>query len=126
MKIKLDENLGNIRVVARLRLAGHDVETVRSQNLSSTDDFSLIKICHCEGRCLITLDRGFSNSFRYKPSNYSGIVVIRLPSSPTPQDLDQAIDTLISGLEEAELEGKLWIIQKNKIWEYQPSQESER
>jgi hypothetical protein len=29
MKIKLDENLGNIRVVTWLRQAGHDVMTVR-------------------------------------------------------------------------------------------------
>ncbi|MBD2485135.1 DUF5615 family PIN-like protein [Planktothrix sp. FACHB-1365] len=125
MKIKLDENLGNLRAVSRLRLAGHDVETVRSQNLSSTDDFSLIEICHREGRCLITLDRGFSNSFRYNPSNYSGIVVIRLPSQPTPQDLDEAIDTLVNALDETEVEGKLWIIQRDKIWQYQPSQQSE-
>jgi len=71
------------------------------------------------------LDRGFSNRFRYNPSNYSRIVVIRLPSQPTPSDLDEAINTLVNALDEAEVEGKLWIIQRDKIWQYQPSQQSE-
>ncbi len=52
-------------------------------------------------------------------------MVIRLPSQPTPQDLDEAIDTLVNALDEAEVEGKLWIIQRDKVWQYQPSQQSE-
>ena len=52
-------------------------------------------------------------------------MVIRLPSQPTPKDLDEAIDTLVNALDEAEVEGKLWIIQRDKIWQYQPSQQSE-
>ena len=34
MKLKLNENLCSIRVVSMLRLAGHDVATVREQNLA--------------------------------------------------------------------------------------------
>lgn len=39
MKIKLDENV-DLRVVARLHLAGHDVATVPGQGLSSAPDKS--------------------------------------------------------------------------------------
>lgn len=42
MNIKLDENLGNLRVVTRLRLAGYDVTTVREQGLTSAPDEELI------------------------------------------------------------------------------------
>ncbi|MEG3986155.1 DUF5615 family PIN-like protein, partial [Microcoleus sp. S28C3] len=67
MKLKLDENLGSIRVVSMLRLAGHDVATVREQNLSSTPDELLIDICRREDktsceilrRSLIYLQRKF-------------------------------------------------------------------
>ncbi len=45
MKLKLDENLGSVRVVTLLRLAGHDVATVREQNLTGTADVQLIDIC---------------------------------------------------------------------------------
>lgn len=119
MKLKLDENLGSVRVVGLLRLAGHDVATVHEQSLTSTADVQLIDICRCEGRCLVTLDRGFGNRIRFNPFDYPGIVVIRLPSQPTPQDLREAVETLIRGLDEVEVEGKLWIIQQRRILEYQ-------
>lgn len=119
MKLKLDENLGS-RMVTRFRAAGHDVATVAGQGLCSTPDSQLIEICHSENRCLVTLDRGFGNRLRYKPSDYSGIAVIRLPKRPTLQDLQDAIETLISGLEGADIKGKLWIVQKGTIQEYQP------
>lgn len=120
MNIKLDENLGSLRVATWLRLAGHDVATVREQGLTSTPDEQLINICSSEGRCLVTSDRGFGNRMRFIPSNYAGVVVLRLPSHPTFDDLRTAIDALILGLEQAEVAGKLWIIQGGAIQEYQP------
>lgn len=119
MKIKLDENLGNLRIATWLRQAGYDVMTVRQQGLTSTPDENLIDVCHSEGRCLVTGDRDFSNRLKYNPANYSGIVVIRLPSQSTFEDWRQAIETLIQRLENADVTGKLWIIRQGKIQEYQ-------
>lgn len=34
MNIKLDENLGSLRIASQLRAAGHDVATVREQGLT--------------------------------------------------------------------------------------------
>lgn len=120
MNIKLDENLGSLRVATWLRLAGHDVATVREQGLTSTPDEQLISICSSEGRCLVTSNRGFGNRMRFIPANYAGVVVLRLPSHPTFDDLRTAIDALILGLEQAEVAGKLWIIQGGTIQEYEP------
>ncbi len=120
MNIKLDENLGSFRVATWLRQAGHDVATVREQSLTSAPDEQLIDICRREGRCLVTSDRGFGNRMRFNPPDYAGIVVIRLPSRPTFEDWREAIETLISGLNVAEVEGKLWIIQSGSIQEYKP------
>lgn len=125
MKLKLDENLGSIRVVSMLRLAGHDVATVREQNLSSTPDELLIDICRREDRGLVTLDRGFGNRLRYNPSDYSGIVLLRLPSQSKPQDLQLAVEILIRGLDAAEVAGKLWIIRGEQLLEYQAISEDE-
>jgi len=126
VKLKLDENLGSVRVVTLLRLAGHDVATVREQNLTGTADVQLIDICRSEGRCLVTLDRGFGNRIRFNPSNYPGIVIIRLPSQPTPEDLGFAVETLIRGFDETEVDGKLWIIQQGRILEYQTLDDDEK
>lgn len=126
MNVKLDENLGNLRVATWLRLAGHNVVTVREQGLTSTPDEQLIRICRSEGRCLITSDRGFGNRMRFIPSEYAGIVVIRLQSRHTFADLREAIDALILALEEAEVTGKLWIIQGGSIQEYRPIEPEDR
>jgi predicted nuclease of predicted toxin-antitoxin system len=120
VKIKLDEHLGSVRVATWLRLAGHDVATVREQGLTSTPDEELIEICTSEGRCLVTNDRGFGNRLKYNPANYAGIIVIRLTPHHNFDDLQAAIDTLIMGLEEVEVTGKLWVIQRGSIQEYQP------
>jgi len=119
VRLKLDENV-DLRVISLLRLAGHDVATVQGQGLSSAPDVEVINVCRREGRGLVTSDRGFGNRIRFNPSDYAGIVVIRLPPRPTFEVWREAIETLILGLEQAEIEGKLWIIQQGNIQEYQP------
>jgi hypothetical protein len=119
VKLKLDENV-DIRVVQHLRAAGYDTATVQGQGLSSASDAQVIEVCGSEERCLVTADRGFANRLRFNPSDYTGIVVIRLPPRPSFEDWREAIETLILGLEQAEVAGKLWIVRGSSIQEYQP------
>jgi 23S rRNA A2030 N6-methylase RlmJ len=119
VNIKLDENMGSLRVATLLRLAGHDVATVREQGLVSTSDEELIDICRSEARCLVTTDRGFGNRLKYQPSKYRGIIVVRLPPSPVFEDYRAVTETLIAGLEAADVTGKLWIVRQGNIQEYQ-------
>lgn len=119
MKLKLDENLGS-RGTALLRQAGHEVSTVSEQGLCSEPDKTVIAACRAEQRCLVTLDVDFSNPLLFRPGEYSGIAVLRLPSKPTMNDVIDAIQTLIGGLARSEIQGKLWIIQRGRIREYQP------
>jgi predicted nuclease of predicted toxin-antitoxin system len=125
MKIKLDEHLGSLRVATWLRQAGHDVATVREQNLTSTPDTQLIEVCQEESRCLVTRDRGFGNRLRYNPRDYCGIVILRLSPHSKFEELREAIDTLILGLEQSDVTGKLWIIKDNVVQEYQPIESDE-
>lgn len=119
MKIKLDENLGN-RGAELFRQAGHDIITVPQQGLCSSPDGELLEICRKEKRCLVTLDLDFGNPLLFTPEDYPGIAVIRLPAKPTPDDLIDAVRTMIQGLAQKEINGKLWIIQRGRIREYQP------
>lgn len=70
-------------------------------------------------------DRSFGNRIRFNPSDYAGVVVIRLPSHPTFEDWREATETLIFGLEQAEVAGKLWVLQSGTIQEYQPVEPEE-
>ena len=122
MNIKLDENLG-ARGAAILRAAGHQVTTVTEEGLSSAGGRTLAKVCRSDRKCLVTLDLDFGNPLRFKPSLHSGIAVLRLPHRPAAEDVFDAVRTLATGLASRRIEGRLWIVQRGRIREYQEEPE---
>jgi len=100
--------------------AGFHVATVVEQGLTGATDRELIDVCRRENRCLITLDLDFANPFIFSPEDYAGIAVIRLPRRSTPDDLYEAVGTLISALRNDMIEGQLWIVEHHRIRQYQP------
>ena len=118
MNLKLDENLG--RQVAELfRAHGHDVRTVSEEQLCAGTDENLIHVCRTEGRCLVSLDLDFGNPLLFKPNQFAGITVLRLPRKPSPDDLLETVGTLINALTREDPVRKLWIVQKGRIRVYQ-------
>jgi uncharacterized protein DUF5615 len=119
VKLKLDENLGE-RWTRSLGEAGHDVVTVREQDLAGADDLRVIQVARAEGRCFVTLDLDFANPLRFWPPSYAGIAVLRLPVRPTVQDLDDAVATLVAHLTRTNITGRLCIVEVGRVREYQP------
>jgi hypothetical protein len=118
MKLKLDENLGKT-AASLLQSAGYDTQTVPGQGLSKATDREVIAACQSERRCLVTLDLDFGNPLLFDPADYAGIAVLRLPPRPVHQDLVDACNTLIAALNKRDISGKLWIVQRGRIREYQ-------
>jgi len=118
MKLKLDENLS--KAAAEIfRQAGHNTESVISQGMAGSPDKKVVSVCQSEKRCLVTLDLDFANPLLFSPNQYYGIAVFRLPPRPSYSDLVVLCRTLLVALGEKDIQGKLWIIQKNRIREYQ-------
>jgi len=123
MKLKLDENFGR-RCIDILSDAGHDVTTVAGQQMSGAADEVVIQICRSESRCLVTLDLDFSNPFRFRPADYSGIAVIRLSGRASYTELLAAVTTFAKALETESIAGKLWIVEIGRIRIYRPEGET--
>jgi predicted nuclease of predicted toxin-antitoxin system len=77
VKIKLDENLPE-RLVPVLNDIGHDVDTVRSEQLAGQSDADIWSAAQAAGRFLITQDLDFSDLRKYTPGSHAGLLLVRL------------------------------------------------
>lgn len=115
MRIKVDENLP-AQVIDVFCAGGHDTVSVFDQDLQGGSDESLASVCRTEGRVLVSLDLDFADIRTYPPSDYAGLVVLRLAR----QDLDYVVGVvrrLASVLSTQSPEKKLWIVEENRIRE---------
>ncbi len=113
MRFKVDENLP-IEVAGLLCSAGLDALTVFDQRLIGEADSRILDICQEEGRTLITLDLDFSDVRSYPPQEYFGLVVLRLHRQDKPYVLE-TIRGIIPLFEHEQIEGRLWIVEENRI-----------
>jgi predicted nuclease of predicted toxin-antitoxin system len=80
MRFKLDENLP-AELVADLRLAGHDAETVPDEGITGAPDSMLVEKVRSEGSVLLTLDKGIADVRTYPPEDYADIILFRPSTS---------------------------------------------
>lgn len=113
MKFKVDENLP-VEVTALLQRAGYDALSVVDQNLGGKADKIISRVCRDENRAIITLDLDFADIRTYPPSEFAGIVVLRLKN----QDkfaVTAVMEDLLKVLEKESLDKRLWIVDEQRI-----------
>jgi predicted nuclease of predicted toxin-antitoxin system len=113
MLFKIDENLHH-EVASLLAAAGHDVETVHSEQLSGCDDARLLAVCRAEKRALVTLDRDFGDLRRYPPHETPGIIVLRIARQDRA-NLLTVVTRLLRLLGTLPLQGQLWIVTESSV-----------
>ena len=113
MLFKVDENLP-VEIAVMLRNAAHDALTVNDENLAGYPDLKIADVCRNEGRVLVTLDTDFANIYAYPPSDFSGIVVLRLARQDKPHIL-AVFQSVVSALRTESLDNRLWIVEETGI-----------
>ncbi|MFH0922222.1 MAG: DUF5615 family PIN-like protein [Fibrobacterota bacterium] len=93
MRIKLDENL-SIRLKPLLHSLGHNIETVRDEDLLSEPDTRIASACRAEDRMLFTLDLEFADLRKYPPGSHPGIVLFR-PESMSPLSVNTMVEAFV-------------------------------
>jgi len=74
---KIDENLP-VEVARLFEEAGHSGSTAVEEGLGGSSDQAIAEQCRVEGLVLVTLDIGFADIGAYAPSDYLGLIVMRL------------------------------------------------
>jgi hypothetical protein len=65
------------------------------------------------------MDKDFSNIINFPPGKSHGIVLFRLENKFTASDIRETVGMFLSTLKDQQLGGKLWIVEKDRIREYQ-------
>ena len=113
MSCKIDENLLH-KACAFFRQAAHDAVTIGEQRLGGTTDNELYAACQQEGRALVTLGVDFANVQAYPPGQFPGVIVLCLKEQSRPAALS-AIGSVLSLLQHEPVNGRLWIVEEQRI-----------
>jgi predicted nuclease of predicted toxin-antitoxin system len=113
MKLLIDENLPGKAVELFLH-AGHDAVDLHQAGLSGQSDAVIADACRESQRCFVTLDGDFANIRAYHPQNMPGLIIIRLQNLGRRGVL-KLVPRLILALAGQEIEGQLWIVERNGI-----------
>ena len=113
MKFKTDENLP-VQAGEMLRSAGYDALTVLEQEMGGEADSDIAALCKKEERIIVTLDLDFADIRAYPPTEFPGIVVLRLQSQAKPHVL-QIFSQLIKAIEAQPITRQLWIVDEKRI-----------
>ena len=113
LRFKIDENLP-VDAARTLTAAGFDAATVIDEELGGKSDDVIADFCRTEGRALITLDLGFADIRDFPPSQYPGLIVLRLHRADRVHILT-VLQQLVSLLQSNEFANKLWIVDESGV-----------
>lgn len=112
MRFLVDEDV-DVRLIRVLRKLGHDAKRIPS----GTTNGAVIRLAHTEHRVLISRDTDFTDSVRFPPSRFSGIVHLDI-HPPRLGAITVVLKTLLSEVAEPAFAGKLFVLDETGYEEF--------
>ena len=113
MRVKLDENLP-VQFKRLFEESGHHADTVIDEGMAGAADAEVMAACLAEDRILVTLDMDFADIRSYPPSEFPGIVVLRLANQARDRLLELGT-ALVDALARSSPSGQLWIVESTRV-----------
>jgi predicted nuclease of predicted toxin-antitoxin system len=99
-----------------LRALGHEPVDVRDIGLGGATDETIADHARRNRQALVTRDFDFADIRNYPPEEYSGIVVVDLPSDSTAPQILKALETFARTTQWLELlERRLAIVEPSRV-----------
>lgn len=115
MRFLVDEDLPR-STSDLLQQHGHEAVDVRDIGLRGAKDPHIAAYAQSEGLCLVTGDLDFSDIRSYRPKEYAGLVVLRLPRTATASFILNLLESFLQQDElVAGISGKLAIVEPGRV-----------
>jgi len=115
MRFLVDEDLPRA-VDNLLKQHGHEAVDVRDIGLRGVKDVEIARYAQSQKLCILSGDLGFSDIRKYPPSEYAGLVVIRIPKGATATLIVGLLESFLKGDKlVSELVGKLAIVEAGHV-----------
>jgi len=115
MHFLIDEDLPR-SIADSILVAGHEVSDVRDVGLRGASDREIAAYARNHALCLMTGDFDFADIRNYPPSDYSGLVVLRIPSIASVTYITRLVKFFLRQQDlVAGLNGKLAIVEPTQI-----------
>lgn len=97
-----------------LRDLGYDAVDAREVSLGGVQDPEIFEYAQKEGRVVVTRDKGFGNLTRYPLGSHEGIVLLRLPSTYTVDQINEVLKKFLERAKAEKLGKSLVIVEPDK------------
>ena len=115
MRFLVDEDLPG-SLADLIQRQGHEAINVRDTELRGARDETIAAYARDNSLCIVTADLGFADVRNYPPSQYNGLVVLRLPRTATAYQILKLMESFMKGREIVSgLPGKLAIVEFGRV-----------
>lgn len=97
------------------RNLGIDAVDARKVSLGAAEDQIIFDYAQQINRIIVTKDKGFGNVLNYPVGSNRGIILLRLPSICTADQINNAIEKFLKSVDLNRLEKSLAVVDMNKF-----------